>query len=316
MINAENAALKSSEKLATPIAKARAGTLKALWETGIKFKGASTSNRNHNNELDDKRAAGGGERPKSAGAQRISRGSMRSLRSALISDHPPRSITPDIPLPPPPPPPPAPASSRSSMLREWKKLGRRRSSAGCTSSGEHQSPVPSESSGNSSRGTSPLLVVEVPEELFQQQQEKKRNVAANNKGKCRGGKELYIRYRAVGTRPPFFIFILDTIRQFTYLPRPVASHQISRLATTNESTCSNHRTSSNGGGIRSRAQNLVTSVMGRRPGNNSNRRHQKQQREEEDEQQEEEEESSHASLIRSKTFMLDHAGRLIHQGEK
>lgn len=114
----------------------------------------------------------------------------------------------------------------------------------------------------------------------------------------------------------FSFFILDTIRQFTYLPRPVASHQISRLATTNESTCSNHRTSSNGGGIRSRAQNLVTSVMGRRPGNNSNRRHQKQQREEEDEQQEEEEESSHASLIRSKTFMLDHAGRLIHQGEK
>lgn len=72
-----------------------------------------------------------------------------------------------------------------------------------------------------------------------------------------------------------------------------------------------------GGGIRSRAQHLVTSVMGRRPGNSnrSNQSHQHQQLQQQQQQLQAVRSATTGSLIRSKTFMLDHAGRLI-QGEK
>ena len=154
MVNAENAALKC-DSFSIPNNKARVGVLKALSDTGLRFTyTADTSSRqrqqhNYYDGNNDRMLMIGGERPKSAGAQRISRGSMRSLRAALTDNNNnhhhnhPRSMTPDAP--------PMPSTSKSSMLRDWKNLTRRRSSGG-------HSPIDSNSiSGGSSRGPSPLL---------------------------------------------------------------------------------------------------------------------------------------------------------------
>ncbi|CDH51310.1 rap ran-gap family protein [Lichtheimia corymbifera JMRC:FSU:9682] len=140
MINAENAALKS-DSFTLPNLRAREGALKAHSTMAHQF-----SETRPRFEEEVKRT----ERPKSAGAQRISRGSMRSLRSALVDNRP---ITPDLP------PPPVPVSSRSSMLRDWKNLTRRRSSGGPTlAGGNHNNSSSGTASPSSSRGPSPLLM--------------------------------------------------------------------------------------------------------------------------------------------------------------
>ncbi|KAG2219577.1 hypothetical protein INT45_002535 [Circinella minor] len=148
MINAENAALKC-DSFAIPNNKGRIGVLKALSETGLRFNYTTDlslrqqQQYNYYDGNNDRMIIMGGERPKSAGAQRISRGSMRSLRAALTDTNNSRAMTPDAP--------PIPTTSRSSMLRDWKNITRRKSSGG-------HSPIDSNSiSGGSSRGPSPLL---------------------------------------------------------------------------------------------------------------------------------------------------------------
>lgn len=141
VINAENAALKS-DSFTLPNLRAREGALKAHSTMAHQF---SETRPRFEDEM--KRT----ERPKSAGAQRVSRGSMRSLRSALVDNRP---ITPDLP------PPPVPVSSRSSMLRDWKNLTRRRSSGGPTIASHHNNSNSNSgtTSPSSSRGPSPLLM--------------------------------------------------------------------------------------------------------------------------------------------------------------
>lgn len=178
VINAENVALKSSEKFTVPNRKARAGVLRTLCDMGLKFTPPECTSTSRQNRLSTSTSSDGPcsssssssissghstsrqERPKSAGAQRVSRGSMRSIRAALTTgDTPPpqphqqplqRSITPDIP--------PMPSSSRSSMLRDWKNLARRRSSGGASSV---SSSIPPKSPSPASRGASPLLFHEL-----------------------------------------------------------------------------------------------------------------------------------------------------------
>ncbi|KAI9498641.1 hypothetical protein BDB00DRAFT_798861 [Zychaea mexicana] len=280
MINAENAALKC-DSFAIPNSKARAGVLKALTETGLKFTDTTTPSRhplhhhhshqyhNHNHYRDGSDRIGG-ERPKSAGAQRISRNSMRSLRAALSdgnnNNHHPRAMTPDAP--------PVPATSRSSMLRDWKNLTRRRSSGG-------QSPIDS-SSTSSSRGPSPLL-----------------------------------------THRPILLDDTEDNNSVEEHPRSSSSNSNSTNTNSNSNSNNNSNSNSNSSGrfvrsasseqqqqqqqqqqqlasIRSRAQSLVTSVIGRR-----NSQQQQTLRAAT---------TAAGGLIRSRTFMMDHAGKLI-QGD-
>ncbi|KAF7731657.1 Signal-induced proliferation-associated 1-like protein 2 [Apophysomyces ossiformis] len=225
LINAENAALKS-DKFAIPNTKARRGILKTLVETGLEAtnvtRSFSTSRLASEDNLASKSRAG--ERPKSAGAQRSSRGSLRSLRAALES--PPRSMTPDLP--------PMPTSSRSSVLRDIKSLTRRRSS-GHTAIEED---LPKSKLTNGS-------------------EEKEQNI--NRAG----------------------------LSSFKDQPQPSVEPNQKSTAMTDK-------------GIRSRAQSIMTSVMGRRPSRTST--------------------TGTATLkfaaaaggiTRSRTFLADHSGRLI-----
>ncbi|KAI8145180.1 hypothetical protein BJV82DRAFT_605181 [Fennellomyces sp. T-0311] len=237
MINAENAALKC-DSFTIPNRKARAGVLKALGETGLRFTDTSnTTNHHHHHHHHRETSDRMSERPKSAGAQRISRGSMRSLRAALTDNngHQLRAMTPDAP--------PVPATSRSSMLRDWKNLTRRRSNGG-------QSPIDT-SSASSSRGPSPLLT---HRPILLDDTEVDNNMADNGADEPRNGR-------------------------FT---RSISAE--------------------NQGGIRSRAQNLVTSVIGRR-----NSQQQQTLRAAT---------TAAGGLIRSKTFMMDHAGKLIQGADR
>ncbi|ORY96376.1 hypothetical protein BCR43DRAFT_524481 [Syncephalastrum racemosum] len=285
MINAENVALKCSEKFTIPNRKARAGVLKSLCDMGLKFTPPECTNTGRqnrlststssdgpscassNNGMSSSHSTGRHERPKSAGAQRGSRGSMRSIRAALTTgDTPPpqpqqqqlqRSITPDIP--------PVPSSSRSSMLRDWKNLARRRSSGGASSV---SSSIPPKSPSPASRGASPLLFHE-PE----------------------------------GTAA-------------------TAAAPSEEEDNDKDALVSHPTRSMSNGGIRSRAQHLVTSVMGRR--NSSGRVPPPQPPATPPPFPLPQLQGSASAaavraaggLIRSKTIMIDHAGKLIehHDG--
>lgn len=229
MINAENAALKS-DSFTLPNLRAREGALKAHSTMAHQF---SETRPRFEDEM--KRT----ERPKSAGAQRVSRGSMRSLRSALVDNRP---ITPDLP------PPPVPVSSRSSMLRDWKNLTRRRSSGGPTIASHHNNSNSNSgtTSPSSSRGPSPLL-------MHSQQ------------------------------RP---ILLEDTKTALSSAEDNDSSGHIveqARHKNTSRTTASDEGNTS----IKSKAHHLVNSVIGRR---------------------------NVPPIIRSKTFMMDHPGKLIQQG--
>ncbi|KAI9243568.1 hypothetical protein BDA99DRAFT_330988 [Phascolomyces articulosus] len=275
------------------------------------------------------------DRPKSAGAQRISRGSMRSLRTALTdSNHHPRSMTPDAP--------PVPATSRSSMLRDWKNLTRRRSSGG-------QSPIDNHSTSGSSRGPSPLLThrpillddTEVNHHPIN-------NINNNNS----------ITVTTTDNNQSLLLVEekTTTFRNNNHLNGHQNNHSNHSIHSINDNnnnnnnneninTDSNHphhnnntksrfsrslsndplllppssstsqkqkphsyqptRPPSSQGSIRSKAQNLVTSVIGRR-----NSHHQQQQ------QQIRAATATTGGLIRSKTFMMDHAGKLIQGADR
>ncbi|KAI9319486.1 hypothetical protein BX666DRAFT_2025779 [Dichotomocladium elegans] len=239
LINAENAALKS-DCFTLPNTRARAGALKALTEMANQF-----SETRFRCDDDEKRS----ERPKSAGAHRSSRGSMRSLRVALgdnshgaAGGNISGAVASEAP-------PPNPATSRSSMLKEWKNLTRRRSSGGSGSghgcgSVSGGSTSGGNSSPSSSRGPSPLLV-------------------------------------------PHHPILLDDIRTTS----PEGIHVVEQAKHKGQTRASAIATTSDEGAtsIRSRAQHLMTSVMGRR---------------------------SVPPIIRSKTFMMDHTGKMVHGGDR
>ncbi|KAG0167631.1 signal-induced proliferation-associated 1-like protein 3 [Apophysomyces sp. BC1015] len=225
LINAENAALKS-DKFAVPNTKARRGILKTLVETGLEAtnvtRSFSTSRLASEDNLAGKSGGRGGERPKSAGAQRNSRGSLRSLRAALES--PPRSMTPDLP--------PVPTTSRSSVLRDLKSLARRKSN-GHTVIEDHPKS-----------------------RLTNGSEEKEQKI-------CRAG--------------------LSSLKD---QPQPSAEPN-------QKSTALNEK------GIRSRAQSIMTSVMGRRPSRTNTASTTLKLA------------AAAGGLTRSRTFLTDHSGRLI-----
>ncbi|KAF7727657.1 Rap/ran-GAP protein [Apophysomyces ossiformis] len=121
LINGDNAALKS-DKFAIPNIKARKGILKNLVETGLAAptsigRALSTNRLTRNSSVLGRQSRPDTiERPKSAGAQRTARTSLRNLGSGS----PPRSITPDTP--------PIPTPSRSTLLQDLKSFAKRRSS--------------------------------------------------------------------------------------------------------------------------------------------------------------------------------------------
>ncbi|KAG0178214.1 Rap/ran-GAP protein [Apophysomyces sp. BC1021] len=211
LVNGDNAALKS-DKFSVPNIKARKGILKNLVETGL------TSPTSMNRTLSTTRLArnssvlgrqqrpDGIERPKSAGAQRTSRSSIRNFSAGS----PPRSMTPDTP--------PIPTPSRSTLLQDLKSFAKRRSSG-----------MPPRKETSSKLG--PL------EDLSER-------VYEHTVPKITNGNEGVGRF--------------SSDKQHEEEPGSERSPQL-------EPNLSSRPIPSSPDGIRSRAQNLMSSVMNRRP---------------------------------------------------
>ncbi|KAI7857606.1 hypothetical protein BDC45DRAFT_500213 [Circinella umbellata] len=320
MVNAENAALKC-DSFSIPNNKGRIGVLKTLSETGLRFnyttdialRQQQQQQQQHCNYYDgnnDRMIIMGGERPKSAGAQRISRGSMRSLRAALTenNNHHPRAMTPDAP--------PIPTTSRSSMLRDWKNLTRRRSSGG-------HSPIDSNSiSGGSSRGPSPLLTNRPI--LLDDTEVENHNSDNNNLASTTATTTIIINKNHNDDDDTHPSLVKEEKEKET-IRNSANSNQNNNDKDNNHRRLSNEQpkkqkqhNQTSQGTIRSKAQNLVTSVMGRR---NSHQQQQQQQQKtlrtttnnnnNKNNNNNNNNTSTGGGLIRSKTFMMDHAGKLI-----
>jgi hypothetical protein len=123
VISAENAALKC-DNFSVPNNRARAGLLKNIVEKGLDQGGtpsSASSTTIGKMTLDiKKRQSQSQRRPKPSSANRLSRGSFRSIRS-----NPDNNGTTSTPSPE-PPLPPLPSPTRSTMLQDLKNFALRR----------------------------------------------------------------------------------------------------------------------------------------------------------------------------------------------
>ncbi|SAM08583.1 hypothetical protein [Absidia glauca] len=123
LISAENAALKC-DNFSVPNNRARAGLLKNIVEKGLDQEGtpsSASSTTIGKMTLDiKKRQSQSQRRPKPSSANRLSRGSFRSIRS-----NPDNNGTTSTPSPE-PPLPPLPSPTRSTMLQDLKNFALRR----------------------------------------------------------------------------------------------------------------------------------------------------------------------------------------------
>lgn len=123
MISAENAALKC-DNFSVPNNRARAGLLKNIVEKGLDQGGppssASSSTISKMTLDNTKRQSQSQRRPKPSSANRLSRGSFRSIRSNPDNNGATSTPSPEPPLPP------LPSPTRSTMLQDLKNFALRR----------------------------------------------------------------------------------------------------------------------------------------------------------------------------------------------